>query len=134
MRPLVSRHHGLLGTVIELHVWAPTATVAAATEGAAIREMERLEDVFNVHDAGSNFRRWQRGVDAASEELDVVLGLAETWRERSGGAFDPTVGALVELWDEAARRGRPPTGDEIADTRLAMRDPDDPRSRPSYLN
>jgi thiamine biosynthesis lipoprotein len=134
VRRFVSRHHGLLGTVVELHAWAASEAVAAAMEDAAITEVERLQRVFNAHDETSNLRQWWHGREPSSPELDAVLGLATAWRQRSGGAFDPAVGALVELWDEAARLGRRPTDDAIARTLAAMRDPDDPRSRPSNLN
>jgi thiamine biosynthesis lipoprotein len=34
--------------------------------------------------------------------------------ELSGGAFNPAIGPLVELWREAERRGSEPTADELA--------------------
>lgn len=134
MRQIVSSHHGLLGTVIELHIWAVSHDAALAMEAASIAEMERLQDVFNAYDDSSALRRWRAGLAPSPPELDEVLELAETWRERSGGAFDPAVGALVELWSDAARLGAPPSDAAVARVLAAMHDPDDPRSRPSNLN
>jgi thiamine biosynthesis lipoprotein len=132
--PVVSRHHGLLGTVIELRVWARSTRAASAVEQAAVEEIERLQRVFDVHDEGSDLRRRLAGASVSSPELDHVLEASRRWRERSGGAFDPAVGALVELWDTAAQRGQPPSTAAIERVLLAMRDPSDARSQPSNLN
>ncbi len=132
--PVVSRHHGLLGTVIELRVWATSASSAMAAERAAIGEIERLQRVFDVHDDRSDLRRRLAGEAVASPELDAVLDLAARWRTRSGGVFDPAVGALVELWDAAANAGAAPSPTAIDRVIAAMHDPTDARSRPSNLN
>jgi len=61
MNPFVSRHHGLLGTVVELQVWADAAATVVAVETAAIAEIERLQRVFDVYDERSDLRRWMAG-------------------------------------------------------------------------
>jgi len=134
MEPLVSRHHGLLGTVIELQIWAPGSDVGEAVERVAIDEIERLQRVFNVHDPESELRRWLDGAISPSAELEAVLSLATMWRTRSAGAFDPAAGALADLWDTTASRARAPSAGEVDEVLRAMRDPTDPRSRPSTLN
>jgi FAD:protein FMN transferase len=48
-----------------------------------------------------------------------VLRAARDAYSATGGAFDATCRPLVELWREAARRGRPPTEAEIAQARAA---------------
>jgi thiamine biosynthesis lipoprotein len=131
--PVVSRHHGRLGTVIELRVWAD-ADRADAIVTAALDEIDRLQRIFDSHDPASNLNRWRAGTAEAAPELAEVLALADGWRERSGGAFDPAVGALVALWDEAARDDRVPTDEALAEVLAAMADPADERHRPSNLN
>jgi thiamine biosynthesis lipoprotein len=49
------------------------------------------------------------------EDLLGVLEKALHYAELSGGAFDPTVGPLVRLWDIGPESGRVPSEDEIAD-------------------
>ena len=46
--------------------------------------------------------------------LFELLRASDRWRKRSGGAFDPRVQALTELWSRCARLDRLPTADEQA--------------------
>jgi thiamine biosynthesis lipoprotein len=50
---------------------------------------------------------------AAPEELLEVLERARYFAELSGGAFDPTVGPLVRLWDIGGENPRVPAAAEI---------------------
>lgn len=52
--------------------------------------------------------------EVSSETADVVA-FALALAEDSGGAYDPTIGPVVNLWGfgPGKRRGRPPTDDEI---------------------
>lgn len=132
----VSRHHGLLGTVIEVRVAADPADAGERVDAAVVAEIERLQAVFSARDDTSLLRRWaagERGIvadpadgpveaPAGGQELAEVLALAEQWRRRSAGAFDPAVGALYALWDRAQRADRPPDPAEL----LAARPPADP--------
>ena len=106
------RRDGLLGTVIEVAVDSDQPTQVA---NGVFAEVERLEDIFNWFDDASELRRWSRGETAAGRELAEVLDLAEEWKRRSGGAFDPAAGALVGLWAQASEEGRIPSMTEIAE-------------------
>ncbi len=57
-----------------------------------------------------------------SDETRAVVELALEVARRSDGAFDPTVGPLVDLWGfgPAAPPGRRPTAAEVAARRLAV--------------
>lgn len=104
------RHQPLLGTVVEVRCDGADDARAEAVDAAVVAEIERLERIFTVHDAGSELRRWQRGeVDEPGPELSEVLALALDWQLRSGGAFNPAAGAVVALWRAAEARGEPPT-------------------------
>lgn len=78
--------------------FAPLAPAGAAIAGAlalVVRQMSTWEfesDIsrFNRAPAGS----WHR----LPEEFMAVLKCAQAWARASGGAFDPTVGPLVDLW------------------------------------
>ena len=106
------RRDGLLGTVIEVAVDSDQPTQVA---NGVFAEVERLADIFNWFDDASELRRWARGETAAGQELAEVLDLAEDWKRRSGGAFDPAAGALVGLWTQASEEGRVPSMIEIAE-------------------
>jgi thiamine biosynthesis lipoprotein ApbE len=105
----------VLGTSLELQLTADAECIAAEAEAAALAEIERLEDVFSVYRMGSELRRWQQSSGTAarlSSELLQVLAAAECWRRATGGAFNPAVQALVEVWDRSAERE--PSPEELA--------------------
>lgn len=119
------RHENVLGTSLELCVRADTEEAARAAEGRALAEIDRLAAVFSG-DAASEFRRWQATLDTptkVSPELFALLDASDRWRERSGGAFDPRVQALTELWSRCARLDRLPTAEESAAVAALMSRP-----------
>lgn len=123
--------HGLLGTVVTVHVRAADPAAVDRALVAAFAEVDRLERVFTAFDDASDLNRWRRGeLDPPGPELAVVLDRSRAWRHRSSGAYDPAAGALGARWDRAAAADRVPTDDELAAARVAMAratpDPDDP--------
>jgi thiamine biosynthesis lipoprotein len=116
------RHDNVMGTSMELSVRADDAEAARRAEGRALREIDRLAAIFSNHDPASEFRRWQSaptGPSKVSAELFEVLAASDAWRERSGGAFDPRVQALIRLWSDAASRDRAPARAELEATRAS---------------
>lgn len=131
----VFHHENVMGTSLELAVTAEGAASAQGAEARVLDEIDRLSAIFSGHDASSEFRRWAaapRGPVGVSRELSEVLSACDAWRDRSGGAFEPRVGVLTELWSAAARAGREPSEAEIAAARTSMLAPAwrlDPRAR-----
>src|SRR5947209_5886486 len=105
-------HENVMGTSLELRVRADDAAAARRAEDRVLRAIDRLAAIFSGHDASSEFRRWQasaRGPVGVSPELFEVLQACDSWRDRSGGAFDPRVQVLTRLWTRCAGQGRTPT-------------------------
>ena len=102
-----------MGTAYRVRVLAPAA------DRDAIRSLieDRLEAVdrtMSTYRDDSDISRFNRLAAGESlvfpEAAWAVLELAWQVRERSGGAFDPTVGPLVDAWGfGAAGRGPEPT-------------------------
>ena len=117
-----SREAWVMGTRALIIAEAADRRRAERATEAALREIERLEGVLSSWDPGSELGLANAAVPgrpvAVSEELALVLGEAETWAVRTGRAFDPTVGALVDVWDLRGG-GRTPTDDELAAARAA---------------
>ncbi len=116
----------MLGTSLELCVRADTEEAARAAEARALAEIDRLADVFSGYEPTSEFRRWQASTSRptrVSPELFELLGASDRWREASGGAFDPRVQALTELWSRCARLDRLPTAHELSQARALMSRP-----------
>jgi len=114
-RELVTVSDGryVMGTVLEI-------TLVGRDEGearAALVEMfalaERLDALLTVYDPESELSRLNRaagqGRRAVDPELARILALSKAYARLTRGSFDVTVGPLVELWTEAARRRTPPS-------------------------
>ena len=118
---VVSDGRHVMGTVLEL-------TLVAASE---VRGREALAELFRIagdldallsrHDPDSelsqlNARAGQPPTRVAPQ-LARVLEASVAYSRLTRGSFDVTVGPLVALWQEAARRDRPPSGAELAAVR-----------------
>lgn len=102
---------------------ADLPALRAAVE-SALAEVNRQMSTYDPSSEISRFNDSPAGVAVEiSPDFDRVLRFALTLAEQSGGAFDPTVGPLVELWG-FGRKPRssqaPPTEEEIAAVREAV--------------
>ncbi len=90
-----------MGTILFLHVEAPTRQVALAASEAAVQAVEGVERrlstwrsdtelaTLNRHPAGAEL--------ALSPELSADLSAAVRVWQLTAGAFDPGIGALVAV-------------------------------------
>ena len=108
-----SRHLGVLGTVVEVSSVAADESSHDIANAAVLSEVERLQRVFDVFDERSELRCWERGEVTPSTDLVRVLMLAERWRVRSRGVFDPASASLTRAWDAGTARGAIPTDEEL---------------------
>jgi len=106
-------------TEITVRVIAPTERAAQRCLDAAWREMEacaacldRWSEGSDIHKINEAAGKWHANVDPLT--VTCLSAAKDVW-EVSGGAFDPTVGPLLSLWQKAEERNRPPTDAELAD-------------------
>lgn len=89
-------------------------------ETAIISECEKiLSDIENVISKTAD----ESDTSIANTDIDMMLEIGELfgevlelslgYSEMTGGAFDVTVGAIKELWEECAEEGREPSANEI---------------------
>ncbi len=85
-----------MGTRVELLLDAPDGPAARRACAAARAEVARLEDLLSRFRPGSELSRLNRvrGMRAGTDLLRV-LRAALALRHRTGGRFDPTIGAAV---------------------------------------
>ncbi|HEX4952736.1 MAG TPA: FAD:protein FMN transferase [Thermoanaerobaculia bacterium] len=118
----VERRLSLMGTEARIWVEGPDREVALAASEVAIRELEAAEARLSTWRAESELSRLNRQPVGEPMALSTELGseLAEAWRciELTGGAFDPTVGAVLDAWGLRSG-GRQPTPEELAAAREA---------------
>ncbi len=114
-RRLVRRTVPVMGTVAELAVvhrderYAQGAISAAIAELRAVdRTMTRFRDDSDI---GRANRSAARGPVVVSAATASVVAASLRWAEASGGAFDPTLGRAVELWDIGHRAAPPEPGE-----------------------
>ncbi len=114
---MVFSHEHVLGTSLEIVVEADSRLAAEQAETAVLAEIERLAAVFSTYDSRSEFSRWlaaEAQPMRVSAELFELLQACDRWQKLSGGAFQPAVDELSQLWQRAADEDRRPTAVEIA--------------------
>lgn len=115
-RSVVRRTVPLMGTIADIGVvhrdgrYAHRAIDAALAELRSVdRTMTRFSDASEVGRANLEAARRPVPVSGATAE---VVAAALAWAGASEGAFDPTLGRAVELWD-VGRRSAPPARNEL---------------------
>lgn len=96
------RHQNVMEDEVRLTVAAPDSATAAAALAGALAAADSVDRLVSVHRRDSEIN----AINAAAGRAPVVISpwtetvIAATldWAQRTGGAFDPTVGPLVELW------------------------------------
>lgn len=121
----------LLGTQVDIVTdGLPAADLLAATE-KALAQMQHLEGMLSRYHAASVVRRIAAQAGRApvpvSAQVMQVLQSAQRVAHESAGAFDPTVGALVDTatgWHFEPGQENAPTAAEIAQAlpRVGVRD------------
>lgn len=116
--------HYVMGTLLEMTVEAPDVDTARSWIRQSVAEARRLDRELTSFDPDSALSRLNRGAGSGAQRVppDLFRIVAESIElsRGSGGAFDVTVGPLVEAWREAARRNRPPDAAELAASRSAV--------------
>lgn len=104
----------VMGTILEV-------TLPADSPRAAFDELfdtaRKLDAQLSSYSETSDVSRLNRSAGGAptpvAGPVREILELSVDYSRRTGGAFDVTIGPLVELWMQAGDRGRVPTQAEI---------------------
>lgn len=118
---VVQKTETIMGTEVTVTVVAPSATTGGAAVDAALAEVKRIDAMMSLYKDASeltkvNHEAGKRPVTVSPEIIEVA-DLAKWVSERSGGAFDATIGPLVVLWQMKLQEGATPTSGEIAGVR-----------------
>lgn len=89
-----------MGAPASLALHAEDEAAARIAIDAAVAELSRLEAIFSLYRADSAVSRLNRegALVAAPLELVELLGRAQAYAELTGGAFDPTIQPLWQLY------------------------------------
>jgi thiamine biosynthesis lipoprotein len=116
-----SRSVYAMGTRLTLRAEGPDEAALRAALEQAVRECERIEAAGSTWRADSLFSRLNAAGGervTLGDEWVTVLSRALDWSRRTGGAFDPVLGALVKAWD-LRHGGREPGAEALAAARTA---------------
>jgi len=116
-----SGYRTVMGTLARVVVIAENSGTARKYIESAFEELQKIEALMSVHTEDSEISRvnreaGDRAVAVSGVTFEVLQKAMEVSR-LSEGAFDITVGPLVELWRSAGERNSMPTGKELAEAR-----------------
>jgi thiamine biosynthesis lipoprotein len=110
-----------MGTTLRAEVTGDRSVATAAIQQAfdTVAALELVLSTWREDSEIAALNRARPGVPVPlSRELAGLLAEVEGWWRRTGGAFDPAVGALVDAWDLRGT-GRVPGGPSLARARSA---------------
>jgi len=110
-----------MGTVLEIAIEGLDPQPAARVLDELYDEALRLDRLLSIYDPESEISRINRTAGHGNQQVDPevveILKLSIAYSELTRGAFDVTIGPLIDLWMEAADRNAPPTTAELAAAR-----------------
>jgi thiamine biosynthesis lipoprotein len=124
--PLVEFSDGrpVMGTILEITLFAPAGPGAPATLDELFALASRLDASLTIYDPNSDVSRLNRsaghGAIAVPPELTRILEASVAYSALTRGAFDVTVGPLVALWTRAGQTGVLPSARELAHARALV--------------
>ena len=114
-----------MGVPFRIVLYAATEVEADAAAKAAFERIAHLNDILSDYDPDSELSKLSRTSGSGqkiklSDELWFVLQRAQRLSEKSGGAFDITVGPYVNLWRKARRENKLPDPHRLSEARKAV--------------
>ena len=111
-----------MGLPFRITLFATDELTAGAAANAAFARVGALNAVLSDYDDESELSRLSRTSGSGkavpvSDDLWAVLERGQAMAERTDGAFDVTVGPLVNLWRRARRKQELPSPELIAEMR-----------------
>ena len=109
--------HRAMGSEFSIDLYAPNQETADRWMQLSFEEVDRIEALLSNYRPSSELSRISREAGAhpvtTDPETFAFLQTALSWSNRSGGAFDITVGPLMRAWGFFFNHGRIPTEEEL---------------------
>lgn len=106
-----------MGVQARIVLYAPDRERAHEGAAAAFAEIARLDAIMSDYRPESELMRLSAAAPGekvlVSDDLFRALQVAQEISEKSGGAFDVTVGPLTKLWRAVRQRGHLPTEEQL---------------------
>lgn len=109
---------GMMGSPFKLVFYAPNNSIANVAAQSAFARIEKLNEIMSDYRDGSEINQLsaKSGSGAwipVSDELFDILTISQDISKKTDGAFDATLGPVVQMWRHATRKGIFPTETEI---------------------
>ncbi|NIJ53158.1 FAD:protein FMN transferase [Dyadobacter arcticus] len=113
---------GLMGSPFKLVFYAPGDSIAQLAAQRAFARVEKLNEIMSDYRDGSEINLLSASSGSAkwvvvSEDLFDILAISQNISIKTEGAFDATMGPLVQMWRHATRKGIFPTTAEIKEAK-----------------
>lgn len=119
MKPLREVHY-VMGTLLDMTLFHEDHEEGKRILRRCFQEARRLEALFSAYEEDSALSRLNRqaglGPVEVEEELFTILSASLDLSRRTEGAFDITIGPLLDLWKRAAHQGRSPERPALQET------------------
>ena len=113
-----------MGSRFQLVLYSDDGAAARRASRAALDRIAALDDAFSDYQPDSELSRLsdRAGGPAVkvSDDLFDILQTSQVYYDRSGGAFDVTVGPVVRLWRRARRDRKMPSDDNLRRARALV--------------
>jgi thiamine biosynthesis lipoprotein len=114
-----------MGVPFKIVVYAADDEIANRAASAAFARVKALNAVLSDYEGDSELVRLSKGSPHAgpvkvSDDLFSVLAISQELSKRSDGAFDVSVGPMVQLWRRARRQRARPPADLLQRARAAV--------------
>jgi thiamine biosynthesis lipoprotein len=119
-----SGYRPVMGTFAHIIAVAPNQRTANKSIEAAFEQLHNIEMLMSYHRDNSelanvNRNAYKEPVKVSSQTFEVLQKAAE-FSKLSDGAFDVTVGPLMDLWHSAAETNSVPTDAKLAEVRAKV--------------
>ena len=113
----VSEIRYVMGTLLEMTIYAPSQEEGQVIMNDAFRVAERLDSELSLWKPESPVSVFNRDdsteLRPVSSDIYTLVNLSKSLSEKTDGAFTIGVRPLVEMWELASKRGEAPTKAEI---------------------
>jgi thiamine biosynthesis lipoprotein len=114
----------VMSTIAKIIAVAPDEKTARLSIDSAFEKIYRIEKLMNRYDPNSQLSQVNRlaakGPVKIDKDLFGVLQQSVYYSRLSGGAFDITVGPLVDLWRKCAEANSMPTEQQLAEVKKTV--------------
>jgi thiamine biosynthesis lipoprotein len=114
----------VMGTIAHIVAVAPNTKTADLCVASAFNELVAVDKLMSDYDPDSQLSQVnQKASEQAvtvSDSLFEVLTFAIEYSKKTDGAFDITIGPVIDLWRQAGKDERKPTDNELAAARAKV--------------